>query len=193
MNKNFLPIFEKLKKEIIELHYRWSIFRSVYASGAENIALLNRHGPNFFHYVQHLMLDHFSLSFSKLTDPNKLGKFENLSLKQIHVYASEHNETDFVRELKEKFELLANACTKFRDLRNKRIAHADLNHAIGEDELPGISRQYIEDALKLLREYINTVELHYNDSQTLYTGLICTPNTGGDALINALQLAEKNV
>ncbi|EMW0566286.1 hypothetical protein AAD033_004697, partial [Vibrio parahaemolyticus] len=66
-------------------------------------------------------------------------------------------DVELAQVLKAKFQELFDACQKFRVHRNKRIAHADLAHATGsaEEPLPGISRQYVEDALKLLRDFMN--------------------------------------
>ena len=101
MNEEFTKIFEKLTHAVTDLHYRWNIYREVYAEGPEAIDLLNRNGTNFFYYVQHLMLDQVALSFSKLTDPNRQGSNENLSLKQMIVYASDSNEPELAHALKE--------------------------------------------------------------------------------------------
>lgn len=194
MNLDIEELLSKLTNQVTELHHRWMIYREVYASSSEDIELINRHGPNFFHYTQHLMLDNIALTFSKLTDPNSQRKNLNLSLKQFHVYASENSDLELIAALKEKFEVLFSACQKFRDLRNKRIAHADLLYALEKTEEPlaGVSRQYIETALELLRDYINTVQLHYKDSSTAYEYLVTSPSSGGEGVLQALRLSEQN-
>jgi len=170
MNEDIRAIFEKLKNEVSDLHYRWDMYREIYAGDAEQFELLNQSGSNFFYYVQHLMLDHVALTFSKLTDPNRQGKNDNLSLKQVHAYASDTDEAELVAKLKPIYGELESGCQKFRALRNKRIAHGDLNHAMetAEEPLPGISRAYVENALEILRNYMNAIELHYFESETGY-------------------------
>ncbi len=76
-------------------------------------------------------MDNVALSFSKLADPNKQRSNENLSLKQLTVLANDSGDLELSQALKEKFEELLQSCEKFRKLRNKRIAHADLDHAMG--------------------------------------------------------------
>ena len=190
MDGELKKIFEHLKDEVSDLHYRWSMYRSLYAGSPENIALLNKHGPNFFYYVQHLMLDHVALTFSKLTDPNKQGKFANLSLKQIHASAEINRHTDLLENLDAKFEELSKLCVPFRELRNKRIAHADLEHALSENEL-GFSRKNVDDALNSIGEYMNIIDGYYNESETVYNAFYCKPGLGGDAVIKALKVADK--
>jgi len=194
MNDNFENIFRKLQDQVLELHYRWDIYREVYTGDAEQFEILNSCGSNFFYYVQHLMLDHTALTFSKLTDPDIQSGNENLSLLQIHRLAIENGDNDLVNELKEKFEILKSKCEKFRLLRNKRIAHLDLGHAMKttEEALPGISREYVENALKLLRDYLDTVEIHYKNSTTGYDNVRAPYSAGGKALIVALTEAKKN-
>lgn len=124
------------------------------------------------------MLDYIALAFSKITDPNTQGKNENLSLKQFHVIYSELGEERLVKSIKDKFEELKEACSKFRELRNKRIAHADLGHSLDlvEESLPGVSRAYVENSLRLLREYINIINKHRTNSTTLYDQTIENPD-----------------
>lgn len=195
MNIEFDDVFDKICSQVTELHHRWKIYREVYASTQEDLNLLNSYGSNFFHYTQFLILDNVALCFSKLTDPNSSGRGGtrlNLSLKQFHVHASENGEDELVAELKSKFEALKQDCEKFRLLRNKKIAHADLLHSFGlaEEELPGISQAYVENALSSLRDYMNTIQLHYRNSTTAYEHIIVKPMSGGDGVIAALRKAS---
>ncbi|MHC0044936.1 AbiU2 domain-containing protein [Vibrio campbellii] len=195
-DEEVLEIFNKLKNEVTDMHYRWSLYREVFAGGAEQVELLNLSGSNFFYYVQHMMLDQMALSFSKLTDPNQTRVrkqlIENLSLKQMHAYASKTNNTELLELIVPVYDELSNNCEKFRLLRNKRIAHGDLEHAmhLAEKPLPGISRAYVETALEILRRYLNIIELHYFDSETAYDALIAPEGSGGTRLIEVLRLAN---
>lgn len=184
-----MEMFELLKQEVIEIHYRWIIYRQVYAQGPDVTKLLNNNGVHFFYITQYLFLDYMALSFSKLTDQNKQGSNENLSLKQLIVFANDSRENDLAQELKVIFDTLYKSCEKFRTLRNKRIAHADLDHATGKvnECLPGISRTYVEDALYLLRKFMNTFEVWIQDSSTVYEETHIAFGTDGDALIESLR------
>ena len=46
--------------------------------------------------------------------------------------------------------------------------------------LPGISRRMIEEALSLVRDFMNKIEAHYNDSEMGYEHFIISSD--GDAL-----------
>ena len=52
MNNEVEIIVKGLEGQVIELHYRWSIYKELFARDRETIDLTNRHGSNFFHYAQ---------------------------------------------------------------------------------------------------------------------------------------------
>ncbi len=68
-------------------------------------------------------------------------------------------------------------CAPIKTHRNKRIAHFDLNTSIqhGADPLPGVTPQIIEDVLTLLRNYMNTIEGHYCQSEYRFHDPIIGP------------------
>lgn len=185
-------ILTRLSEVVTEIHYVWSLYREVYAGSAEQTALLNRNGSNFFYFNQQLTIDYIALAFAKLIDPNRQGHFENLSLKQLHSYASESGDTEFAQELKSKFRELEAASEVFRVRRNKTIAHADLSHAlsVNEEPLPGVSPDYIEKALSNLRDYMALAEEHFLGSVTVYEATTGPMSAGGTALIAALQRGD---
>uniref|UniRef100_UPI001E4A4216 AbiU2 domain-containing protein n=2 Tax=Vibrionaceae TaxID=641 RepID=UPI001E4A4216 len=187
-------IYKVLSREVTELHYRWTVYREVYAQGEDVTKLLNENGASFFYFVDFLMLDHVALTFSKLTDPNRQGSNDNLSLKQLVVCANDQKNTLLAQELSSDFDTLKLACGKFRLLRNKRIAHADLIHSLGQakEPLSGFSREYVEEALKLLRLYMNKFESKTFDKPIAYEYLVTPIGAGGSALIEALKLADKH-
>lgn len=193
MNDNSKRIFDALKYEVTDLHLRWKIYRQLYATSEEAIALLNASGSNVFYLMQFLLLDDCSLRLSKLTDPAAQGKFENLSVQQL-LECLEAEDRNFpsprARELMKE---LSTRCEKFRALRNKRIAHADFNHAlkVAESPLPGISREDVENALKALRDLLNFVEHFYTNSQTLYSELIVPYDSDGNKLLSVLQAGRE--
>ncbi|WP_336367946.1 AbiU2 domain-containing protein [Marinobacter sp. C2H3] len=185
-------ILRRLSEVVTEIHYVWSLYREVYAGSAEQTALLNRNGSNFFYFNQQLTIDYIALMFAKLTDPNKQGRFENLSLKQLHSYANESGDNEFARELRSKFQELEAACEVFRVRRNKTIAHADLSHAlnVNEEPLPGVSPDYIENALSKLRSYMTLAEEYFLESVTVYEATTGPMSAGGTALIAALERGD---
>ena len=189
-----IDIVDRISEVVTQLHYVWSLYREVYAGTPEQTALLNRNGSNFFFYTQQLMLDHIALVFSKLTDPDRQGRFENLSLKQIHSYVNGAENRELMEKLKAKFEEISQACETFRIRRHKKIAHADLAHElkISPQPLPGFSGDDVENALSLLREFMSLVEKHFFDRTVVYQATSGSLLTGGRAVIAALERSESN-
>lgn len=193
MNERCRKIFDTLKVEITDLHLRWVIYRQLYASSNEAVELLNASGSNVFYLLQFLLLDDCALKLSKLTDPPTQGKFENLSVHQL-VNAIVDSDGAFPRaEMEGILKTLNARCEGFRTIRNKRIAHADLNHALRvvEEPLLGISREDVELALETVREAINCIESHYFQSETLYQEVIIPYSGDGNKLLAILRAGNQ--
>lgn len=189
MNLEAQRIFGALQSEVTDLHVRWQIYRQLYAASDEAIDLLNRSGSNVFYLLQFMLLDDVTLRLAKLTDPAFQGKFENLSLDRLAM-ALESDDKEFVSTtVAPALGKIKIACAKFRDLRNKRVAHRDLTHALGleKEPLPGISRENIETALAFLRMAMDAVELHFTQSQTEYEDVIVPYSSDGNRLLKVLR------
>ncbi|MCT7357544.1 hypothetical protein [Thalassolituus pacificus] len=184
----FERIFKRLDEVVAELHYIWKEYRKVFTGRPEDVAILNQSGSNFLYIVQHSLLDQVALMFSKLTDRNKQRSDENLSLAQVNVYASDNGDLDLVKDLKELLDHLKEGCERFRVLRNKRIAHSDLNHELNIHETPleGISMAYVEEALDRLDRFMNRAEGYYFNRTTAY-GMTAGPvGAGGQRFMSVL-------
>lgn len=188
MDARYREIFAALKTEIVDLHLRWIIYRQLYGTSEEAVDVLNRSGSNVFFLLQQLLLDDCALRLSKLTDPADQGKVANLSVLQLLENISETDKDFPRREIEALIEALNARSEKFRKLRNKRIAHSDLGHAlkVADDPLPGISREDVERALHALRHVMNAVEQHYDRSQTLYEETIVAYDADGNKLLSIL-------
>lgn len=180
-------IFQELKTEITWLHGRWIIYRQLFAHSEKRIDLLNECASAFFRIVQDVILDDVLVTLSKLTDPAHSRKHANLSLEQLQKRVEAQGEAQLVATLRKLLDDLHSKCQVIRLHRDKRLAHLDLTRAIqsASNPLPGISRQMIEDAIKLVREYMNTIEIHYTKSETGYEHFIISSD--GDALVTVLK------
>jgi hypothetical protein len=182
-------VFNELKKEITLLHARWIIYRQLFGSSERRIELLNECASAFFAIIHEALLGEVQLTLSKLTDPPRSRKDENLSLEQLRERIDAQGQNDLANSLRNLLDDLKDKCQGMRTQRNKRLAHLDLPTAISKSNLlPGISRQMIEEALKVTREYMNVIERHYNGSETKYEYLGMTGNDG-ETLISRLKHA----
>ncbi|MBF4278055.1 hypothetical protein EAY27_12740 [Vibrio anguillarum] len=182
-------IFKRLWEQVCDIHYTWQMYCDLYAASLDVVDLLNRNGSGFFRVNQLLMLDYIALSLSKLTDPETTSRNKNLSLRQLLRHAEIQGDEDLFVQLSGVFERVESACEGFKKIRNKRIAHSDLKHALNEADkaLPGISQIAIEQALKQVREFMNIYECYHRDCETSYEHIHAPYGTGSDALVESLK------
>ena len=181
-------VFGLLKKEITWLHARWIVYRQLFGRSNKRIDLLNECAPALFYVIQDVLIGEMQVSLSKLTDPARSGKFDNLSLEQLQKQMEGLGEPQLAARLRELLDELHSRCTPFRAWRNKQLAHLDLSTAMksNPDPLPGISRQMIEEALELVREYMNEIQRRYCHSETGYEHFIMAGGDG-EALVAVLR------
>ncbi|WP_280542468.1 hypothetical protein [Chromohalobacter sp. 11-W] len=189
MDEHLQKVFDRIKQELNHIHYRWTLYRQMFGTNPSRIELINKTSSNIFVEFQWLVIDHMVMSLSKLTDRARMGGNDNLSYHYLIEKVRASGNEELADELQVELDELTVACEKFRELRNKRVAHNDLVVALDEDgsPLPGVSRADIEAALIHARNIMNKVELHFNDSQTLYEEIILPLTNDGRSVLIWLQ------
>ena len=182
--------FEIIDNEVVHLHYCWNVFRNVYAE-EKNINLLNRFDGQFFGVVQNLYWDSILLHISRLTDKEYNGSNRNLSLSTIYNEIENEIDDSVKDDLNNKTIKINELVKKVRFHRSKRIAHKDLKSVFNDSkfESKGISRNDIEEILKLIRDYMNIVLTHNNMTEKKYD--IFFKPIGGEILIHNLESCVK--
>lgn len=180
-------VYEELKTEVTWVHGRWIVYRQLFAASEKRIDLLNECASAFFYIIQDVLLGEVQVSLSKLTDPAQSGKYKNLSLEQLQERLNTHADPGLAKQTRLILDRLHTRCGPFKAWRNKKIAHFDLSTAMksGQNPLPGISRNMIEEALELVREFMNKIEGHYMDSEMGYEDFIMSSD--GEALVSMLK------
>ncbi len=186
MNDNSKELFDKLKSEIIRLHYYWIIYRQILGTNENRIHIINKTSPAFFILFQDLMLEYITLELSRLTDRSEFGKSKNLSFYYLLGHIEKEISIEIYNKLAEVLENLKAATELFRHRRNKIVAHRDIQAVFGKNKF-GISRQNVEDALKIIREYMNEIEFYFFDKQTLYEEFITDFKDDGNSLLLRLK------
>ncbi|WP_342058506.1 AbiU2 domain-containing protein [Aeromonas sp. OTU364] len=189
MDEHLQKVFDRMKQELNHIHYRWTLYRQVFGTNPSRIKLINRTSSSIFVEFQWLIIDYMVISLSKLTDRARMQGNNNLSFHYLIEKVRGNGNVELTDELNAELEVLTIACEKFREIRNKRVAHNDLVVALDEYDspLPGVSRADIEKALFHARNLMNKVELHFNDSQTLYEEIIIPLENDGRSVLIWLQ------
>jgi hypothetical protein len=170
INEIYTPLFH----QVSHLHVKWEIFCQLYASGNEIIELLNSSSGGFFRVCQDVMAYDILLNIGRLTDPKqtRMGRNvrDNLTLERL---ASSVDGTQFPKlkdEIEQLLVQLKSKCGFVRELRNKLIAHNDLDANLHNRAalVSTATKQNIEDALESIRHVMNSVPSYFDGGTVAY-------------------------
>jgi len=181
------PLYHALHNQVAWIHAKWLEYRKLYAKSEERIEFLNRTARFFFGIIQTTIWDDILLHISRLTDPPKRGKFENLTLLRLPDAVTDKKLADDLRVLIDE---CLDRCQFARDWRDKRIAHNDYFLALDSKAtpLPGVSRQHIADVLASFSKIINRVyEAYVPDTEIGFDHFIAPGDA--ESLVCHLNLA----
>ena len=157
-------LWDELSKDVTLLHARWIIFKQLYATDEERVALFNKIAGTFFGLLKGILIDDIILGLSRLTDPPKSMRHENLVLEQLIKKLDSATHSSLAASLQKQLDELKKVCEPIRKNRNRRIAHADLKTALAVDSsvVLGIPLETFEEAFKRVRGYMNHFEEYVN-------------------------------
>lgn len=167
MGEKIGTIYSALWQEVAWINKKWAQYVALFGTSPERIELLNRAAPSMIRTVQDTLWEDVLLHLARLTDPpESMGK-ANLSVRHLAALLVSS-------PIGAKAESLAGTalgtCEFARDWRNRRLAHRDLDLALGQSVQPlaSASRVAVKASLVALEELLNAVSLHYLDSTTLF-------------------------
>jgi hypothetical protein len=159
--------YAALWQEMAYLHLTWLEFRELFGTKESRIDLLNRAAGSFFRIVQDQLWEAAILNIARLTDaPISSGK-PNLTIQSLPKLVSDPL---FRREINSLCERALTASSFVRDLRNRHIAHRDLDLVLpaSAKQLPEVSRLQITAALDALTAVMNALSRHYMQTGTSF-------------------------
>ena len=157
-----------LHGEVVWLHGRWSMFNQLYATSEVRLEALNKVAPTFFGTLQRVLLNDIQLALSRLGDPSRMARRENLTLETLVDAISELREPALAAALSADLAVYRERCRMIVTRRNQWIAHYDISLRSPAERLPGVSRQEIEEALEQLRVFMRRVYGHYMNAHMAY-------------------------
>jgi hypothetical protein len=160
-------VYSALWQEVAWLHKKWSQYVELFGTNSERVDLLNRAAPSMFRTVQDTLLEDVLLHLARLTDPPKSMGKANLSVRHLAELLALTPVGSTANRLAGD---ALDACGFARDWRNRRLAHRDLNVALGQgaQTLAPASRAAVKSALTALENLLNAVSNHYLDSTTMF-------------------------
>jgi hypothetical protein len=164
MGQQLGSLCHELREELDWLQNKWAEFQQLFSSGAERIEVLNTVAPNFFWFLHKMMFEDAMLHVCRLTDPaeTRVGR-KSTARKNLTVMALPNSIPDpvFRDEVKAHVRESREKCESARQVRNRRLAHGDLESILHGNTGPKIVRSHIEEAIDSLRRLIWCVEEHY--------------------------------
>lgn len=175
-------VYSALWQEVAWINRKWAQYVELFGTSPERIELLNRSAPSMIRTIQDTLWEDVLLHLARLTDPPKsMGKV-NLSVRHLAALLAS---SPISTEAEALAAAALDACEFARDWRNRRLAHRDLDLALGQSVQPlaPASRAAVKASLAALEELLNAVSLHYLDSTTLFH-----LGPGGDDAVSLLYL-----
>jgi hypothetical protein len=163
-------LWEIIHEETMMVHAYWQVFTQLFMGPQEQMDLLDRSAGFFFLVVQDALATDIQLTVSKLADPAEQfgGKKQNATVQHL-LKDSVGVEPALESMLKPLCEKFVNASKPLRDLRNKVVAHLDLQTATKVvSPPPEVTIQEVRAALDALSEFMNALATHFGESPTLY-------------------------
>lgn len=167
-----LDEFDTLSTDLTWLQAHWIVYRQLYKTSEQRIALLNETAPNLFFLAKRVLLDHVLLSLAKLTDPAEQSAGTNLTLERLVLLVEGMQKPELTHMLREHLGEFRDLCKPLRKHRHKRIAHRDLTVALASSApLPDVTAETIEKALHVACQLLNAIEGAFCDSETDYEAI----------------------
>lgn len=187
MGPDLGDLFYHLWLECGWLHTQWAEYVFLFGSKPEHFEVMNSTASDFLSLVQNAMWESVLLHVSRLTDPARIGKRENLTLMRLTYFQEQMPQVRLdllIDQVKSKSSFA-------RDWRNRLLARRDLGLAMGTSlvQLESASRDQVTDVLNALSEALNAVEGKFTFSTTLYS--MSRVTLGAPSLIELLKLGIK--
>lgn len=185
-------IFQEISSEVSWLHARWIIYNQLFTN-SKRVDLLNGSAGTLFYLLERVLREDVQMGLCKLTDPAKTCGKDNLTLEQVRdVINVKLKIAPLAYDLDLLLDKIKVKVQPFRTIRHKTLAHLDLKTHVDPENnpLPGATFDDLHEVLKLLSEFMNTVEKYFCESETGYEHFLMY-GSDGDALVNLLKYGQR--
>ena len=189
-NEAFETARKRLWDELVNLHDTWDQYQALFSHSSERVRMLNACAGWFFAAIQRVLLRETVLGVSRLTDPVKSGKFNNLTLGTLLADPALIGAKGTQAKIQEAINRAIKAAESVRAHRNKYIAHLDHPTATGsaEEPLPGLSKEHITSVIALMEAAYNVYNHRVRDAQAFFE---VDSMQGAEALVAILAQSER--
>ncbi len=167
-SKELAQTYAELRKKLTLLNVYWDNFCVLYTD-KNAVDVLNRSASDYFSMNQTIWSDFIILEISKLTDPELMNKYKNLSFERIVKLVDESKYPDLKKSLEADIKDLDDICKPIRNIRNKLISHNDLEGFI-QPQTKAIDNVFIRDieqALQKMGEILDKIRKYFKVDESI--------------------------
>jgi AbiU2 len=182
-------LFQALRQETGELWVRWKIYRGNYSEAPATLDIWNLTGTGVFTVLQTILFEDMVVRLCRLTEPD--NAYDNLSIRKLTAALREADPVFVEESLEKPLAALLAKCEVLREVRNRRLAHVDLERALRIERcaVSALNRDDVEGPMRMLAAYLNLIEGRYLRSKTFYTDILVPLSEDGQQLSALLQEA----
>jgi hypothetical protein len=172
---------ELISRELMLLNTKWNDFKLLFCKSDANVRRLHNVAELFFRIVREVMADDIILGICRITDSAtssvKGVQRANLTLRRIESLLP-RTDTAKLRNIRNRLSAADVACKPFREHRNRRVGHFDLDTRIKRagNLLPDIGIKKTDRALRSIGGFLNAVAKYYGEDVRSYQHGIAGPD-----------------
>jgi hypothetical protein len=187
MPANVAEAHNLLARELSFLYTKWNVYKRLFCTDDESVQLLNHAASFFFRIWCEVSGDDIILTVCRMTDPptSKVKGKDKSNLTIEHLVRITPLADPIVKQkLNSILRTIDARCRTFREHRNRRIGHYDLETRLKRpnSHLSGIGINDADDALQSIADVLNTIERYYDGNQQPYKEGIYGSGNGEDLL-----------
>lgn len=182
-------LFCLLHIDLVRILVRWDMYIKLYVDNTHRARLLSTVDKNFFSTISSVLSDDVVTGIGRMTDATTTGKYNNLVIRRLVDKSKSSGYDDLATDLMNKLEVINTVCRPIRLIRDKHLAHRDLEMA----QLPKLtlSTDVIQNTLDGIMDFMNTFCRYFNKSHTIaYCGVITDFGSGSHFIKSLRRIVE---
>ncbi|MBA4020280.1 MAG: hypothetical protein C0483_24225 [Pirellula sp.] len=150
-------LWKAVSEEVIYAHAYWKLYEGLFRKSKETIAVLNKVAGFGWRAIHDSLVSSIILRLTRVMDPARNGKNENLSLARLVDVAIIGKDEETVCKLKADLDRIKVELESLKFHRDKRLAHNDLECRLDKKLAPALPPELFQTALASISEVMNEI------------------------------------
>lgn len=156
-----------LEPRIVRLQHDWQVYRSLFGANEHRWNFLHETGGTATISIESALWDSVILALCRLTDLKSSVKYELATLHLLSPKNIRYKDTECGRNMKKAIKEAVDAVGPVREIRSNRVAHLNLEVALGQRLVDNVSRAQIEEAVAAVSKPIRLIYASERDTEIL--------------------------